>query len=298
MKRVLASLGRIIFVMAVYFAAQLAVALLSGAAYGVFSGIAGLYLPNPQDIARFVAKRTPQIILAAAVIAAACYYVVYRDRREDAHAFFRLRPLDAGAVIMLVFFGIGLNALMELLVLFMQQIPFFQSHYESYVETSEIIFGSSVFFTFLAAGVVGPILEEIMFRGLIFGELRKIMPIKAALVVQALLFGVFHLNLIQGTYAALIGVCLGFVYYRSGSMIAPTVVHMAVNLFSFVLNAFIPVSVLQDNWGLILLAGVLCFILSGAYILISRNFRYVMDDGLYLLSRRQDADTANHSPQV
>jgi len=297
MKRVLASIGRIVLVMAVYYAAQLAIAVMAGVAFGVYNGFSGFDLQT-QDVLRFIASRTPQLILFAAIIAAACYYVIYRDRREDARAFFRIRPLDAGAVIMLVFFGIGTNALMELLVMLMQKLPFYADHYEEYVEMTSMIFGDSVFFTFLSAGVVGPILEEIMFRGLIFGELRKIMPIKIALVVQALLFGVYHIDLIQGTYAAIIGLFLGFVYYRTGSMIAPTVVHMAVNLFSFVMNAFFPAPVVEANWGLILLVGVLCFILSGVYILISRNFRYVMDDGLYRHARRQDADPAGTSRQV
>ena len=61
--------------------------------------------------------------------------------------------------------------------------------------------------------VIGPILEEIMFRGAI---LRHLAPYGTnfAIVTQAVLFGIYHLNLYQGPFAFVIGLVLGYVALR------------------------------------------------------------------------------------
>ncbi|MFN2987262.1 lysostaphin resistance A-like protein, partial [Escherichia coli] len=50
-----------------------------------------------------------------------------------------------------------------------------------------------------------PIYEEIVFRGIIFGYLRKNFNIIVAILVQALIFGIMHLNLVQGIYTFILG---------------------------------------------------------------------------------------------
>jgi membrane protease YdiL (CAAX protease family) len=220
-------------------------------------------------------------------VALASYYVIYRDRTQDVRAFLRYRPLDAAAIAMLVVFGIGVNFVIALLLTLMKSLPFLEPMFESYEALSEVIMEGNFAVTLLSVGIIGPIAEEVMFRGLIFGELRKIMPIKVALVVQAVLFGAYHLQPVQGAYAAVIGVLLGLVYYRSGSILAPVIVHIAVNSFSIISSTLMPDTENYAGAGLIVIAGLLFFVLSSAYILVSRNFKYVIDDSLYRMSRRK-----------
>jgi membrane protease YdiL (CAAX protease family) len=132
---------------------------------------------------------------------------------------------------------------------------------------------------------VGPVFEELLFRGLVFGELRKVATVRLALVIQALIFGLYHINPIQGAYAFLIGLLLGYVYYRSSSIVAPMIVHAAINTSSVVAGRLID-GVSCDGWGTpVAIAGLLLFFLTGAFILLHRSFRHVMDDGLYRANR-------------
>ena len=135
-------------------------------------------------------------------------------------------------------------------------------------------------------GIVGPIFEEILFRGLIFGELRKITPVKIALVIQALLFGAYHLNLVQGVYAFLLGLLIGYVYYRSNSIIAPILMHVSINSLSVIINEFVSAQQLE-TWGVvIMIASVALFFLTGAFILTGKSFKRCMDDSLFQKNRR------------
>lgn len=70
--------------------------------------------------------------------------------------------------------------------------------------------GVDSFSMFLYAGLLAPVAEEILFRGLI---LRNLLPYgkKIAIFVSALLFGLYHGNIVQSPFAFAVGLVLGFV---------------------------------------------------------------------------------------
>lgn len=60
------------------------------------------------------------------------------------------------------------------------------------------------------------------------------MPI--ALIIQALLFGIVHLNVIQGLYAFAVGIILGLLIMWSDSLLLPIALHMGMNLSGVILS--------------------------------------------------------------
>lgn len=82
----------------------------------------------------------------------------------------------------------------------------------------------------IAVGIIAPVLEEIVFRGLILNQLEKNTNVYFALAVQALLFGIVHLNVIQGAYAFVLGLLMGLSFLWSRSLILPIAIHMGMNL--------------------------------------------------------------------
>ena len=78
--------------------------------------------------------------------------------------------------------------------------------------------------------VLAPVLEEVMFRGAIQGYImRKVRSPWVAIVVASLIFGVFHMNPVQIVYATLLGLILGWIYYRTGSLMSVIVGHVLNN---------------------------------------------------------------------
>ena len=76
-----------------------------------------------------------------------------------------------------------------------------------------------------------PICEELLFRDIIFGYLKKNYNIVFAIIVQALLFGTYHLEIAQGIYTALFGIILGLAYIFFNSLIASIILHITFNFF-------------------------------------------------------------------
>lgn len=114
-----------------------------------------------------------------------------------------------------------------------------------------------------SVAVVAPIFEEVLFRGLVMGQLMKIMRPWAAIGLQAIIFGAAHGVLFQSIFAFAVGIALGIVYYRTQSIKTAAICHAVFN-FSSVL--------MQENMSLVsavifVTAGILLTGLSLFYIL-------------------------------
>ena len=91
------------------------------------------------------------------------------------------------------------------------------------------------------SAVLGPIAEELAFRGLSLGYFKKALPSFAlANICQALLFGLIHMNFLQGAYAFVVGLLLGYVAHKTGSLLLSIVLHICFNSSSFLLEAVSP----------------------------------------------------------
>ena len=82
----------------------------------------------------------------------------------------------------------------------------------------------------LSMALVAPLVEEMMFRGAIQGYLmRRCSNPWTAIVASALIFGVIHMNPVQVVYATLLGLVLGWIYYRTRSLLPVIAGHVLNN---------------------------------------------------------------------
>ncbi len=93
--------------------------------------------------------------------------------------------------------------------------------------------GTILYFIMLA--VLPPIFEEIAFRGILMQSLRRFGD-GFALLVSSILFGLFHLNMIQAPYAFLLGLWLGYLVLRTGSLRISMVLHACINFSAGVMS--------------------------------------------------------------
>jgi len=87
----------------------------------------------------------------------------------------------------------------------------------------------------LSVAILAPLLEEVLFRGAIQGLLMRLFGHPwPAIIVAALIFGVYHMNPVQIVYATLLGIILGWIYYRTGSLLSVIVGHVLNNSLAVV----------------------------------------------------------------
>lgn len=118
----------------------------------------------------------------------------------------------------------------------------------NYSETSSNVFLADVPMQILTLIIVGPIMEELLFRGMIYNRLKEMNESTIAAYLSAIIFGVYHLNLVQGIYTFILGFLLVYVYETYKSLAAPILLHMAANAVAVVMN-YLPISkVINGHW--------------------------------------------------
>lgn len=140
----------------------------------------------------------------------------------------------------LPFFAGGLVSVLYVLML----EAWFPGLYQSYMEASQMMEGVTLlsnplelFLIFISVVVMAPIVEEIVFRGILFNLLNKRKSTIFAMVVSSLVFGLLHAQTMVPT--AIIGFVLCFIYHRTGSIRLVMVGHMVNNLIAFSLPLFL-----------------------------------------------------------
>jgi len=87
--------------------------------------------------------------------------------------------------------------------------------------------------------ILAPIVEELVFRGLVMRLCGLTVPFAVANIWQAILFGIYHMNPVQGIYAFCMGLFLGFVAWKGGGIRYSIFLHIVFNFLPYILNSFI-----------------------------------------------------------
>lgn len=96
---------------------------------------------------------------------------------------------------------------------------------------------------YLAIGLLAPLAEELVFRGAILRKLLGIFSEKwhwIAIVISALIFGAVHGNVPQFIHATLIGLLLGWMYYRTKSILPGVMFHWVNNTVAYAMFNLMP----------------------------------------------------------
>ena len=94
--------------------------------------------------------------------------------------------------------------------------------------------GSNWIWSLIFAGILSPIIEEMMFRGVMLNKLRRYGD-KVAIITTAILFGLFHANFSQFFYAVALGIVFAYVTLKTGTIKYSIILHIIVNMMGSVI---------------------------------------------------------------
>lgn len=177
-----------------------------------------------------------------AVITAIVAFVVFKNmfrggKLEGLSGKSRNVPLTIAGVIL---FAVGMQYVTEyLLEAISSSFPTWLEEYQELMDTAGI--GSTMTIAMIVYAIVlGPICEEFVFRGLTFFAARKVMPLPYAILVQAIMFGAFHMNKLQGIYAFVLGLGLGYIMYLYDSLVITIIIHILFNFIGTIGADYMP----------------------------------------------------------
>ncbi len=233
---------------------QLVVSLLGILGYSVYLGIrmAQLGIMDSAEQKVYLAEKMSANYLMIVTVAATALTVFvgalwYRRYKQETD--WKLKEVVNGKLLAaLACLGLSLQFLISMCLSALYPVlP--QSLTEQYSELMEQLVGGNLWLSLLTTVVLAPLSEEFLFRGVTLKKAQKTMPFFAANLLQAALFGIYHMNLIQGVYAFVTGLVLGFTANYFQSIWASILLHAFVNASAEVLN-FLPVAVTDTLIGL------------------------------------------------
>ena len=147
----------------------------------------------------------------------------------------KLKHLKADSTKSYVLFGlvtlfgaIGINVLFELVGL-TRRAEGYQALMENGLNTNVII-------GILCMGIIIPIADELVFRGMLFNLLKRFYSMKQAILLSSLIFGLYCVDSVQGMYNLAAGFVMAYAYEYYGNFLAPVLVHVVSATVMYVLG--------------------------------------------------------------
>lgn len=113
----------------------------------------------------------------------------------------------------------------------MAQLAFYDSQYQ---QTAQTLYAAGFPMQAAVLGVLIPVSEEMMFRGILFKRFRERQRFWYSAVCSSVFFAFMHTNVTQAIYAFLLGLMLSYLYEKTGSIKAPVLLHIVLNSGSVV----------------------------------------------------------------
>ncbi len=121
----------------------------------------------------------------------------------------------------------------------------------------DVLKNSSILYNFLLAVVIAPIIEEIIFRGVLINKLRCYGD-RVCILVSAFMFALYHGNISQLLYAFVLGAIFSYIVLRCGTIKYSILLHMCINFCGGILFP----TIIDTNSELLILIAVLAIFLS------------------------------------
>ncbi len=163
-----------------------------------------------------------------------CVIFLWYQKRKD-RQYLLLRPSRATAFplgIATAFGCLGITTLLiQLFDMWAKNSSFWHSMMVNYQQSTEVLQGVDLLLMTLGVAVLVPIAEELLFRGIITEEIRRVAPDWLAILLGGVIFALVHGNLVQILYVLPLGLLLGASYIWSNSIWVPILIHVVFNFF-------------------------------------------------------------------
>ena len=240
---------RIILYLIIYYGFQL----LFFGIIGVDAILKGL---SSNELQNYIYESAGFVLIPAMIISLIIYFFMLRKKQNNIFDMCNFRNIGAKNIILIIIifmsFSMFLSGSVEYVIKF----------FPSYNETSKMISMSMIsIIGILAVILFAPIFEEILFRGMVLSEIKMNVNVAAAIIIQGIVFGLYHMEKFQSIYAAILGILLGFICVKTRSVVGSIIGHVTFNICgTFVFPYLVEIS--RNFAFLYIIAGVVICIIA------------------------------------
>lgn len=232
---------------------QLVISIIGGIAIGIYyvakeisKGINGANVigDSINELATFATSLTNVFLLISSIVTIFTLILIYKIKKRDYKIELKFVKTNNINILLAIILGVSCWLFNSGVLSLVEEAGIFSSQFEYMSEILTPLSQGSLIVSIITVGIVAPIAEEILFRGVIYNTLNRKISVKWTIIIQAIFFGIFHGNLIQGLYATLLGLIFGYVTYKTKSLWPAITMHIVNNLVATIIPFLISESLM------------------------------------------------------
>jgi len=193
------------------------------------------------NIDRKIYKGTYNLI--SSIVIFVTMFVIAKLLSLKSEPLIKIKKITWDQILCLIVVGLGMLGFVTLYIIIADKIAAYleslknamQDYRESvdrFSDTPQIVVPAwdTVLYVITLCFIV-PVTEELTFRGVVFGQLRREFGPMASIILSAILFGLLHGISVHIGYAIVCGLIIAAVYNITDSLIAPIILHAVFNIF-------------------------------------------------------------------
>lgn len=162
--------------------------------------------------------------------------------------------LELKKVIISILIGISISLIYNIIILNINIIfPFTDAFKENNI---------FILTNLICSGVCGPILEEFLFRGIVYNKLKEFNKQKSSALITSLIFALVHFDIANSIYAFFVSLVFIYLYEKYKSLKYPIIMHMSLNITVIFMISLIVKNYIILNISLIIISIITLLLLS------------------------------------
>ena len=195
----------------------------------------------------YINSKTLIIVLITMIIFIPIFYKVYKKYKKENN--FKIKNIFIPVVL-----GITISLIYNISLYNLNNVV----HFTNMFELSKL----PIIVQIISSGICGPILEEFIFRGIVYNKLKTFNKKMTAIILTSIIFGIVHSNIINGIYAFGVSFILIYLYEKYKTLKAPIVMHMFLNTTIILMLPLIIKNYLAFNLYLLIMSIIILIIIN------------------------------------
>lgn len=162
----------------------------------------------------YINSKTLIIILITIIIFFPIFFYIYKKYRQK-------NTFNVKNIFIPMLLGISISLIYNITLYIFNNIIYFTNIFEP----SKL----PILVQLISSGICGPVIEELIFRGVVYNKLKMFNKKRISAVLTSIIFAVIHLNLINVIYTFFISFILIYLYENYKSLKAPIIMHICLN---------------------------------------------------------------------
>lgn len=269
-KSFFAAIGYLLLVLVI----QVVVSGIAGMVIGFIYAATSLSSGSEVDILgieNYIGSSMSIIFILTNIITAVTILIIYRVRKKNIKEELQFIKSNNLNMIIAIILGLSIWLFDSGVLSIIQEAGLLAEHFATMEETLSPITQGNMFIVIISVGIIGPFVEELIFRGLIYKTLIKKFSVLWTIIIQAILFGLFHFNLIQSAYATLMGILLGYAVYKTKSIWPAVLMHIVNNLASSIIPELVPEAIITRGVHIAFIILGTIGVFASIYLIKSKN---------------------------